>query len=68
MGGNLDDALKGMSVPQGEIIRTADHPLEKNGCYAILKGNLAPKGAVVKKTQQTSRPGRLNIIDKRIKR
>jgi dihydroxy-acid dehydratase len=50
MGGSLDDALGNLQVPDNGIIRTADSPLEKNGCYAILKGNLAPKGAVVKKT------------------
>jgi len=50
MGGNLGEALKSRPANESEIIHTADNPLEKNGCYAILKGNLAPQGAVVKKT------------------
>src|SRR4030043_933758 len=38
-------------------IRPADAPLEKEGCLAILFGNLAPKGAVVK--QSGSEPSML---------
>lgn len=33
-----------------EIIRDADNPIAESGCYSILFGNLAPLGAVVKKT------------------
>ena len=33
-----------------EIIRDTDHPLAENGCFSVIFGNLAPKGAVVKKT------------------
>lgn len=33
-----------------EVIGTMDNPLSENGCFAVLKGNLAPLGAVVKKT------------------
>jgi len=50
MGGKLGEYLEGRPDPDGKIIRTADNPLEAGGCFAILKGNLAPDGAVVKKT------------------
>lgn len=33
-----------------EVIGTTAKPLSANGCFAVLKGNLAPLGAVVKKT------------------
>ncbi len=32
----------------GEVIRTVDDPFRKDGGIAILKGNIAPEGAVVK--------------------
>ncbi|MFZ4441268.1 MAG: dihydroxy-acid dehydratase [Syntrophales bacterium] len=50
MGGKLGEYLEGRPDPDGKIIRTAGNPLEEGGCFAILKGNLAPDGAVVKKT------------------
>ena len=33
-----------------EIIKTEDNPLYADGCYAVLYGNLAPTGCVVKKS------------------
>jgi dihydroxy-acid dehydratase len=33
-----------------EVIHPVSSPLHKGGCFSILKGNLAPTGAVVKKT------------------
>ncbi|MHB8909558.1 MAG: dihydroxy-acid dehydratase [Syntrophales bacterium] len=50
MGGRLGEILAGCPAPEGQIIRSADNPLEEGGCFAILSGNLAPRGAVVKKT------------------
>lgn len=32
------------------IIHTTDAPLYKEGCYSVLSGNLAPNGAVVKRS------------------
>ncbi|HLE53799.1 MAG TPA: dihydroxy-acid dehydratase [Thermoplasmata archaeon] len=32
----------------GDIVRSVDHPISPTGTLAILKGNLAPDGAVVK--------------------
>ena len=33
-----------------EIIHSVDDPLYPDGCYAVLYGNLAPKGCIVKKS------------------
>ncbi|MBM4313812.1 MAG: dihydroxy-acid dehydratase [Deltaproteobacteria bacterium] len=50
MGGRLGDYLESRGAPDGKVIRAAGNALEEGGCFAILKGNLAPDGAVVKKT------------------
>ncbi|MCX5825871.1 MAG: dihydroxy-acid dehydratase [Deltaproteobacteria bacterium] len=50
MGGRLGKMLEGRPAPDGQVIRPAGNPLEQGGCFAILNGNLAPRGAVVKKT------------------
>ena len=49
-GGVLEDTLKGIHGPDGIILHSSENPLEENGCFAILHGSLAPKGAVVKKS------------------
>lgn len=40
--------LKGTGLKRTDIIRTFDEPIGTDGTIAILKGNLAPEGAVVK--------------------
>ncbi len=50
MGGTLADWLIPAPPPDGRVIRPAAEPLEPDGCFAILRGNLAPGGAVVKKS------------------
>ncbi len=50
MGGRLRDMLEAAADPDGDIIRRAGNPLAPDGCFSILYGNLAPRGAVVKKT------------------
>jgi len=48
-GGTLGEYLANYNRPVNrEIIRTADNPLQPEGCFAVLYGNLAPKGSVVK--------------------
>jgi dihydroxy-acid dehydratase len=44
VGENVSDAI----VINTDVIRPLDNPVHKEGGVAILKGNLAPKGAVVK--------------------
>jgi dihydroxy-acid dehydratase len=50
MGGRLRDVLKSTPDPDGRIIQPASNPLSPDGCFAILRGNLAPRGSVVKKS------------------
>ena len=48
----LDEANKkyGLSLTKEDIIRPFDKPIGTGGSIAILKGNLAPEGAVIKHT------------------
>ncbi len=50
-GGTMGELLDGFDRPVNhEIIHTEADPLYRDGCFAILYGNLAPDGAVVKKS------------------
>ncbi|WP_251862236.1 dihydroxy-acid dehydratase [Clostridium sp. Marseille-Q2269] len=40
--------LKALEVKKEDIVRSKDNPIQVQGAIAILKGNLAPEGAVVK--------------------
>ena len=40
----------GLDLKREDIIRSKDHPIGNKGSIAILKGNLAPEGAVIKHT------------------
>ncbi len=51
MGGTLGEYLDANPVKVNrEIIHELDKPMHENGCFSILYGNLAPLGAVVKKS------------------
>jgi dihydroxy-acid dehydratase len=50
MGGTLSEWLRFASVPDGSVIHTVSKPLVPDGNFAVLYGNLAPKGAVIKKS------------------
>ena len=45
---NCHKYLKKKNISREEIIRYYDNPIGKNGTVSVLKGNLAPEGAVVK--------------------
>jgi dihydroxy-acid dehydratase len=47
-GRTLWDEVQGVQPPDGDVIRTADTALAASGGIAVLKGNLAPNGAVLK--------------------
>lgn len=49
--GTVGDRIANAKDADGEIIHTVDNPLRQDGGIAILKGNLAPEGAVVKQVQ-----------------
>jgi dihydroxy-acid dehydratase len=48
-GRNLRDSLKGAEVKDSAVIRPFSQPYSTTGGLAILFGNLAPRGAVVKR-------------------
>jgi dihydroxy-acid dehydratase len=47
-GGTLRDTLQGIEVLDTEVIHKLENPHSEHGGLAILFGNLAPKGAVIK--------------------
>ena len=44
----LGDGLNGAKVFNSDVIRPLDNPVDVAGSLAVLKGNLAPDGAVIK--------------------
>lgn len=48
-GRTLGENLREVRSQAGEVIRSLDNPYSKDGGLAILRGNIAPEGAVVKK-------------------
>ena len=49
-GGTLAEAIDGAEIYNDEVIRPLDNPLYHEGGTAILRGNLAPNGCVIKQT------------------
>ena len=49
-GRSLGEEIDGASVCNAEIIVAREKPLEREGGVAVLRGNLAPDGAVIKHT------------------
>ena len=47
-GRTLGENLEGAQVYDDDVIRTRDNPVYGEGALAVLKGNLAPDGAVMK--------------------
>ncbi|HIH89652.1 TPA: dihydroxy-acid dehydratase, partial [Candidatus Bathyarchaeota archaeon] len=47
-GKTLKENLKGVTITNEEVIRPLNNPIHEQGGIAILKGNLAPDGAVAK--------------------
>jgi len=43
-----EEASRAVETPGQDVIKTTDHPLKATGGLVILKGSLAPEGAVVK--------------------
>lgn len=51
MGGTLGELLDAFSGPvDPAVIHSCEEPLYPDGCYAVLYGNLAPGGCLVKKS------------------
>ena len=50
-GGTLADVIANAEqIPNQDVIRTLSAPLKREGAMAILRGNLAPNGAVIKQS------------------
>ena len=62
-GKTLRVALETMAPPDGAVVRAAEHALSKSGGLRVLKGNLAPDGALLKvaglKALQLTGPARI---------
>lgn len=52
-GRTLGDNIAGARIFNQEVIRTIDNPVSSQGGTAVLSGNLAPHGAVIKPTAAT---------------
>lgn len=50
VGGRLSYVLKGVKNRNKKVIRTIDNPYSETGGIAVLKGTLAPKGAIIKES------------------
>ncbi len=54
-GGTLGEAIEGAEVYNADVIRSLDNPVKGAGGTAILRGSLAPDGAVIKPTAAEDR-------------
>ena len=52
-GNTLGENIEDRQVFNEQVIRSRDHPLAENGGTAVLRGNLAPDGAVIKHSAAT---------------
>ena len=53
-GKTVGENIEGASVLDHEVIRSIEEPYSKTGGIAVLKGNIAPDGAVVKRSAVAS--------------
>ena len=49
-GKTLGENLAEIPEKETDVIKSADHPLSRDGGIVVLKGNLAPGGAIIKKS------------------
>jgi len=64
-GGTLADATAGAPAPDGEVVFTLERPFKPSGRLFSLRGNLAPRGSVVKLagTERTRHSGPARVFD-----
>jgi dihydroxy-acid dehydratase len=64
-GATLSQHLASQADPDGEVVRPASRPLNASGGLAVLRGNLAPEGALIKTAGLTSLSfeGRARVFD-----
>jgi len=49
-GQTLGENLEGAAIFDSDVIRTVDNPVYESGALVVLKGSLAPRGAVLKRS------------------
>ncbi len=54
-GKTLRENIEGAQVYNDEVIRTLDNPVYAEGALAVLKGNLAPDGCVIKPSAMSAK-------------
>jgi dihydroxy-acid dehydratase len=55
-GGTIGDSIASAEeVPGQDVIRSRSNPISAEGALAVLRGNLAPRGAVIKQSAASSR-------------
>jgi dihydroxy-acid dehydratase len=52
-GDSLAHAIAAAAVEDGDVIRSLDDPLRPTGAIGVVRGNLAPRGAVIKLSAAT---------------
>ncbi|MCI9272365.1 MAG: dihydroxy-acid dehydratase [Clostridiales bacterium] len=66
-GRTVAENIEGREILDTEIIRTVEDPYSKTGGIAVLKGNLAPEGCVVKRSavapEMLSHRGNARVFD-----
>jgi dihydroxy-acid dehydratase len=64
-GGTLADATAAAPAPDGEVVFTLERPFKPSGRLFSLRGNLAPRGSVVKLagTERTRQSGPARVFD-----
>lgn len=66
-GKTVSENIAGCEIKDTEIIRTVENPYSKTGGIAVLKGNLAPDGSVVKRSavapEMLHHRGRARVFD-----
>ena len=65
-GQSVGENLSDVAAPDGTIVRSLDAPINGTGTLVILKGNLAPEGAVVKTAGigRTSHSGPARVFER----
>jgi len=63
-GRTVAERLKDIALPTGQhVVRAATEPFHETGGWTILRGGLAPDGAVIKATSTLGHQGRARVFD-----
>jgi dihydroxy-acid dehydratase len=63
----IGEIIRDLKIPESEVIATVSNPVHKEGGLAVLKGNLAPNGAIIRTSSMSQKTltvkGRARIFD-----